>query len=469
MAGLTAVSTLVALVRNKLGAVMLGPQGIGIYSQGLTFLTFATTACTLGLGQGVVKHLAERDQGALGGITRSQIVRTALRLQIGIGLAAAVVVVALKHPLARLLFGDGAAWPYVVMLGAAIPLSLLLTNLGNFLQGFRRVRDFTLASALNALLGLAVFTVLLLRFGLQGVVLSLPLAAAGGCLVFWLVYRRPTPQEWSDPPAAGQAGSHVASLLLKFGAVVFLGGVLETLTALLLRTWIISSSGPELNGVYQAVVGLSGQYLGFFALFNNAYLYPRLSSLRGPAETTVEINNSLCSGLVLVVPLIAGIIIFRQELILALFTADFLPAADVLLWQALGDTLKVTSWFISASLLAQGRLRAFVGLSLVFSTVYLVSSFAFLERWGLTGLAAAHLLSYALHLGLVSAVQRRVIAFTLLPATLRVITPSAVMLMGVVCLPSDVPAHRATTLGFVVLWLLAVGGRRWLQAALARP
>src|SRR5207247_801416 len=299
MGGLTAVLTIVAFTRNKLAAVMLGPEGIGVYAQGMTLLTFATTLCTLGMGQGIIKHLAERQYGPLGGVTRTQIMRTALGVQLSIGLVVASVLVLLSKPLAQLLLGDAHARGYVVIVGAAVPLTLLFTNFGYFLQGFKKITEFSIASALNVVISLGVFIGLIWLFGLNGAVLSLLTGAAVGIAVFWLLFRTAASAHlgWNHSEIPKKNSQNVLTILLKYGTVVFVSGVLDTLSALLLRTWIINFRGTAVNGIYQAVVGLSGQYLGFFALFNNVYLYPKLSSLRSSAETSAEINGALRTGL----------------------------------------------------------------------------------------------------------------------------------------------------------------------------
>lgn len=469
MGGLTAVTTIVAFTRNKLAAVMLGPEGIGVYAQGVTLLTFATTLCTLGMGQGIIKHLAERQYEPLGGVTRTQIMRTALRVQLSVGLIVAGVVVALSKPLSHLLFGDVRSRGYVVIVGAAVPLTLLFTNFGYFLQGFKKITEFSIASAVNVVISLGVFLALIWLFGLNGAIVSLLFGAAVGIAVFWLLFQRAASAHVSrDHPMIEEKSSpHMLTVLLKYGTVVFVSGVLDTLSALLLRTWIINFRGAALNGIYQAVLGLSGQYLGFFALFNSAYLYPKLSSLQSPTETSTEINSALRTGLTLAVPLIAGIIIFRQQLILLLFTSEFLPAADVLMWQAVGDVLKITAWFISASLLPSGRLREFIGVSVIFSAVYIILSFSFLRKWNLTGLAVAYCVSYAFFIVLVTGVQIRLINLNFSTTTFVVILASGALLFGVVWLPNSTIFHYVMKVCLVTVWFFVLGGKRWVVSGLA--
>jgi polysaccharide transporter, PST family len=466
MGALTFITTITAFARNKLAAVVLGPEGIGIYAQGLAFLTFAATFCTLGMGQGIVKHLAERDRGLLGGISHAQIIRRSLQVQLGVASAVAALVIAFSKPLAGFLFGDKNAWNYVIVVGVTIPFTVLLSNFGYFLQGLKRVRAFTAASAINAVIGVVLFSVLILVLRLNGAILGLLTTTVVGVLVFWLTFLKTSASSESVAVNGEKRDqSQLTLTLLKYGGVVFVSGSLETLTALLLRTWIVNYSGAVQNGIYQAVIGLSGQYIGFFALFNNAYLYPRLSSLRSPVDSVAEMNYALRTGLLLAVPLIAGVIIFRHELILLLFTKAFLPASNVLVWQAIGDVLKITSWFIAASLLPRGRLREYLGLSIFFAALYLFLSFRFLQKWDLTGLALAYCLSYLIFILVLLAVQVKLISFKLSTNSMAVVLASGALLFGIVWLPNVAAIHYAVKVGLVVAWFFALEGPRWLASA----
>jgi O-antigen/teichoic acid export membrane protein len=461
LGGLTFVTTVAAFTRNKLAAVTLGPAGLGIYAQATTFLLFATTLCTMGMGQGIVKLLAERDDKPLDGIARNDIIRSALLLQLSLGLFAAFGVSIFARPLAQVLFSDSNARSYVIILGTAIPFLLLFSNLGYFLQGYRSVKDYTFASGLNAVIGLVVFLALLWWFRLNGAVASLLVGAVLSVFVFWWFFRK---QATDDSVTRGfdfPRGnfSVISTILLKYGTVVFIGGVLDTLSMLVLRTWIVNSQGAIENGIYQAVVGVSGQYIGFFTLLNNAYLYPKLSSLRSSGERSAEINHAVCVGLTLAVPLLAGIIIFRRQLVVLLFARSFLPAANIMMWQAFGDFFKITAWFVSASLLPTGRLRAYVTLTIAYTAFFLPLAFAFLLRWQLRGLVIAYCLSFAVYLIAVTIVQIRLLGLSFLPYTIRIFLSSTGVLICALWLPNVSAFDYVLKLTLLVVWLMIIISR----------
>jgi len=455
---LTLITTITAFGRNKLAAVYLGPTGIGIYAQGLTFLTFAATFCTLGMGQGIVKHLAEDEDPRM---SRSRIILTSLFVQLTVALAVTVLVVVSSTFVSESFLGGLGARKYAVLIGATIPFTVLLANLGYFLQGLKRLSDFVLASSINALLGLLLFVGLIIPLGLDGAILSLLVVTSVGVVILGLIFLRKPLQSTVERPAFTQTQqSQLTISLLKYGGAAFLSGVLETLSALLLRTWIINYRSVAANGIYQAVVGLSGQYIGLFVLFNNAYLYPKLSSLRSPVENTAEINAALRTGMMLAIPLIVTVIIFRRELILLLFTSEFLLASDVLVFQSVGDALKIIVWFIAASLLPQGRLREYLGLSAFFAIVYLTLSFTFLRIWDLVGLAIAYCLSYFVYGLVLLAVQAKLIRFRLEASSLSIIVASSVLTFAILWLPNESGSHYTIKVGLLAIWFFLMGGPR---------
>lgn len=55
--GVQALSILVALVRNKLVAVLLGPMGVGLLSLFNSTIRFIGDSTNLGIGTSAVKHI----------------------------------------------------------------------------------------------------------------------------------------------------------------------------------------------------------------------------------------------------------------------------------------------------------------------------------------------------------------------------------------------------------------------------
>ena len=453
----TAVTSATALVKNKFAAVMLGPEGIGILAQANVLITFAGIICTLGMGQGIVKHLAERTDSDLEGISPREILTTSASIQLAVLLSVVTLIVLFQSVVSELVFGQRGLNHYVLAAAAAIPATVASLNLGYFLQGNNLLTRFSIGSGVNAALSLAIFVALVLPLGLDGAVLSVAVSAFVSSFVFGLLSIGRLRAIWiRRVRSIGHMAkaSRVLRTLLLFGLVAFFGAALDSLNALILRSWIVNAAGPAENGMYQAVLSLSGQYIGFFTLFNATYLLPKMSGMNESDAIVQLTNSSLRLGFVFLTPVLAVFAIMRSEVILTLFTPAFLGASELIVWQVLGDFLKVASWFLTASLIPMGRLRGYAALVFAFSVINLPLSFGLLYSLGTVGITIAYFITYLLYFGLVIILQRRAIDFRFSYATLRMMASSAVTITALTFYPTS--SYPGYIVGAVVLFAWGV-------------
>jgi len=432
----TAITAVCAIVKNKLGAVLLGPEGIGIYAQAIVLITFGSTICSLGMAQGIVKHVAERRASAVDGISLADIISTSIIIQLTVSIFATAVLIAFRGSVGELLLGGFGKGEVIIVIALAIPVTVLFISFGNFLQGLGLVGRYSLGSILYVVAALAIFAVFVINDNLRGAVTSLLCSAAFGVLIMAFLLIRYFGLAWAARGTNFKVFSKpVAKILLTYGAVAFFASALETGNSVFLRSWIVNVLGPEQNGIYQAVLGLTGQYIGFFSLFNTAYLFPRMSSFDDIREVSIETNKALQLSMVFVTPLMAVLIMFRSQFILLLFTPAFIAASSVLVWQVLGDFVKITSWSVTASLLPRGKLRHYVLISIIYTLLNVVLSIGLLYKWQIEGVAIAYLLTYVLYLGIVISIQRKAVELRFFSRTLRLVVASGITLITVAVIP----------------------------------
>ena len=406
------------------------------------------------MGQGIVKHLAERQEADIDRITRREILTTSLLLQLTLGIVVIGGILLFQTLIANWVFGEIQANNYVIVAALSVPLMLLFINFGYFLQGTSQVTKFSLASVVNVIAGLLVFVWLIRFYGLDGAILSLLTSAFISIVIFGWFSRKKLVEIWQEREnnLTEIFSSRVAKILMLYGIVTFISGFLETSSALILRSWIINISGAAENGIYQAVVSLSGQYIGFFTLFNTTYLFPKMSNLRDGKEIVIETNKALQLGAVCLTPMLVVILIFKEQIILLLFTPAFLTASGILIWQVLGDFIKISSWSISASLLPTGKLREYVILSVFYSGLSLILSITFLYRWQTVGLAIAHFWTYVVFFVLVVAIQKRVLGLKFSALTIRLLAFSAFMLLFMAFFPNKTVFDYILKIIILLIW-----------------
>ena len=57
---------------------------------------------------------------------------------------------------------------------------------------------------------------------------------------------------------------------------------------------------------------------------------------------------------------------FQKEIVSLLFSSDFLPMLDLMLWQLVGDVIKIGSWIVSFMMISKAMTREFIIIEAIF-------------------------------------------------------------------------------------------------------
>ena len=457
------------LVRVKIVAVLLLPYGVGITSQVANLINTVTVILFLGLGPGVAKFLAShREAGDEAAAAR--VVTTSTAVLLVTALAGLVIGFALAVPLAGWALQDASLVALVLIGLIGVPCSVFY-NLGRaFLQGHKAVRAIAVANVASAVLSFATVVPLVYWLGVRGAVINISLTwalNAGFYWVFWLrgdggrLFRR-NAFDW-----------RVLRELVRYGAASLAVGAATSLALLSVRSLIISQSGAEQNGLYQAVYGLSVQYMtlvtGAMATYSFAHISGIASRLERDAasrgELEREINNNVRLVLLVIVPVLAGVVLLRKVGLIVFYSQAFLPAAPLFPLQALGDLFLACAWAFGLALLPLGRVGPWLLINLSAPLVLLSGSASLLPHIGLPGVVTAYATGQALQAALSWWYLRRVTGFRLARQNQRLLGVSVVaMAVLVVFSKGDLGGYLVSGT-FLVLWVLLAPTREELRHA----
>jgi PST family polysaccharide transporter len=353
------------------------------------------------------------------------------------------------------------------------------------LQGLRRIGDLARANVFGALASSLVTVLIYFAWGQAGIIPALIVAAflslAGS---YWFARRvevAPVTINWSQ---TWRGFRRLVGLGLAFmwGAVLIAG--LDMFT----RSLIARKFGVEAAGIYQAAWALSGVFANFVLSAMATDFYPRLTaSIHDKPLAVRTVNEQTEIGVLLALPGLLGALAFAPLVIKLLYTPQFLPAADLLIWMALGVFGRVISWPLGFVQLAMGSSRWFAATETIYVVIQALLTFWLVERCGIIGAAYAFAATYGLYIAAMLSVTHMLIGFSwsnearklILVATLFVIAGLALRLVasdavslvagGVLAVASALFSLRALAwrLGEdnrLVKWLLLVPGCRRLVA-----
>lgn len=399
--------------RTKVLALELEPSGLGLYGQILTLLTAMTAASGLGLGLGTTRVVAEcRTRGDREGLKKALEVSVAVPLALSAGLA--LLLMGSAWLVAPLLLDDGRAL-LIVFTALALPLVAMQGPLLHALQGFRDVAGVQGANLTFGVTLTAASITGAVLFGLDGAVLALAVGNLGYAGA--LAWRFRGHLRSSRIALALRAGLRRERLrepvvrgMLAIGFASLFVGVGSNLADLAVRTVLLREDGAAPAGNFTALQLISVQLFGVIVGSITFLSFTSITEAHASddrAGVRRVLDDSLRLALLLVLPVIVVLGLFREDVVRLFLSAGFGDAADLLPLQLVGDSLRTVAYVLGVALVPVGLTRLWVGIAALAVCAYLGVALLLVPALGLEGAVAAYVIEWGVAAVLTVAVLLR--------------------------------------------------------------
>ena len=395
MGGAQLVTLGAGFLRAKIIALVIGPAGVGLVGVLTAFNSNLSSFAGWGLGTTGVRSISsasEEDRPCKIAAVRKFGARLAW-----LGLLAALL---LFWPVGILTFNSTQYHLELFIAGLAVPLLIATSAWSSMLQAAGQIKSLAKIQSISALAGLALGLPLIYYFGLLGIAASLLLAAVAPALLTWNSARLILPS--SEKPASDRD----IRQLLKLGGAIMLAGVIGQLSAYAVRIILIQSHGLEGAGYYQAAFAIAGSLPGFVFTAMGTDFFPRIASVKTEAEAQELCEKQIQAGLLLALPLIAGLLTLGQECIHLLYAQGFEQATPLLSWMVWGVFLRLLSWPMGYWLLARGSARTVVAVEFASSILAALLPLLLVPSFGIVGAAIGFFIGYIVYTGTMLVVSR---------------------------------------------------------------
>ena len=398
--GVQGLNIVVSLVRNKLIAVLLGPNGMGLASLFNTTVNFISQATNFGISFSAVKHVSELfergDEAAIAHFVK--VVRAWALLTALIGMLVCVVVGPL---LSDYTFAWGDHTLHFILLAPAVGLMAITGGEMAILKGARQLRSLAVIQIFNVLAALVISIPIYYFYNQTGIVPVIVLMALTSMLLTIRHSYRLYPLQLSG--ANGILGEGMA--MVRLGVAFVVAGVLGSGAEMLIRSYLNVVSGDlDVVGLYNAGFMLTITYAGMvFSAMETDY-FPRLSSVNSDvAATNLTVNRQIEVSLLIVSPMLAALIIGLPILIPLLFSSKFLPMVGMAQVSVFAMYIKAVSLPVSYLTLAKGDSVGYMVLEAIYDVLLVLLIIFGYGQWGLLGTGVALSLSYVFDILLVGA------------------------------------------------------------------
>jgi len=449
----SAVSLLASLLANKVYAVLVGPDGLGLLGLLQGLLGLSGIVAGMGLSAGLVRVGSPliANNNALGIAALRRAAWQIYALFAGIF---AVMMVLFHRPIADIFLANNPNW---MVFGVVIALLFSLAagvQIGS-LNAYQRVGALARVTALSSVTGAAIGIVAVWIFGAD----ALPIALISSPIAQWLFSRLFVNK--MALPAGSPTREQIQQArveLLRFGLPYTASQLVGSAVQIGLPFLVLYELNQTSVGYYKAAVLFSSAYIGF--LFNalGQDFYPRLSALKDqPDQFRAALDIQQRFVILLGSPLVTLSFALAPLLASLVFSKDFLPTVEILRWQLLGDLFKFMSWTLGFAVLAGSSSLMYFSVELIGGLLLLGLSWWGVRVYGLEGLGIGFMFTYIAYLGVLVLVLKRERGWQ--PALGNV--GLFLLAVGVVVLVKFAPAPFNFWLA--LLWTFGCGVLLWKQ------
>lgn len=377
------------VISAKMIAVFVGPAGMAFLGNFRNFSASLEAITTMGFNQGVVKYVAENknDKQKLAKATS-----TIFIFMLGVVLLVTVGLLVFRRDLNRYVFDDGFSFEFLfVVLAFAFPLQVLNGFFIAVINGLERYKSVIKINIIGNVLGFLLTIVCLYFWQLNGALLALIVAPAltGICSYGWVRRDLIVELKYWD--------SSFLKSLFSYSVMAVFSAVLSPLTFFYIRTHLMETQGVIEAGYWEALLRISGFYMLFIVTFVSVYFLPKLSI----ADSSKSIQKLIKEYLTRVLPFFGlGLLVFyflRSWLIALLLDTSFLPLAEMVQWQLIGDFLKAFSMIYGILFYAKRLVVPFMITEALSYIVFYGCSLFLTESYGVVGVPIAHCITYLLY------------------------------------------------------------------------
>ncbi len=415
----------------------------------MVFMNLLVALSPFGANVGVVRYLSVYNAKDMKGEISKVIFTSSFSVMLFFMFFSMIIIVLSKWLAGRVL-GNDEFRNYIIICALGLPFVAGVGLLRSFVQGLKAIRIYAFMGIVSSWVGLLLVVPLVILFNLGGAVYHILIFSVVNLVIAYMFYRRLKKMYALGTWNYSLLDRSILGELVKFGLASLVNGAANSLGIFLVRGWIIAYLGAFQNGLYQAVYGISNQ---FFTLTIGAllvYTLPRLSELGSGEEVTTELNRILKLVFMLMTPTICVILLFKYQLIWALYSRRFQEAAPLFELQMAGDFFKAIAWPLGVSFLALKFLRAFMFLGILWGALFAGISLLGIHHWNIQGVMFGYFASMALLTFFVYFFLKREINFRLERGALGHFCLSAALVGHVMLYPARTP------LFFALLGLLSI-------------
>lgn len=399
--GVQGITVLIGVVRNKILAMLLGTNGMGLMSLLNSAVSFISQSTNFGISFSAVRNISEQyDKDDPQGVAHSiAVVRAWTLMAAVVGMAVCVVAGPLLNAFS---FSWGDHTLHFVLLSPAVGLLAVTGGETAILKATRRLGELAKAQVAAVALVLVVTVPLIWCFNYRAIVpliVATALVSASLTVAYsWRIY------PLSLTTTIGEAARGVRRLraLLSEGrGMVRLGVAFVGATAfisgaeMVIRALLNVEADLDMVGLYNAGYMITITYAGMVFTAMETDYYPRLSAVNHDMAAVRDVaNKQIEVSLLILSPMLATLILVLPLALPLLFSSTFMPSVGMAQAAVMAMYLKAVSLPVAYITLSKSDSIAYLVLEGFYAVMLVVCVMAGFRLGGLVGTGIGITASY---------------------------------------------------------------------------
>lgn len=446
--GVQVFNIIISIVRSKAIAVLLGPSGMGIAGLLTSTIGVIASVTNFGLGSSAVRDVAAAHSS--GDTERMSVVTTVFRKWVWVtGTLGAIVTLIASPWLSELTFGNRNYTLAFIMLSVTLLINQLTSGQNVLLQGTRKLKYLAAANMIGSTVSLVVTLPIYYLYGMNGIVPAIVIMSLLTLVVsFYFANKLNIPKALVTTKIIISEGKG----MLRLGFMLSLSGLIAVFGAYLLRIYISNTGTIEDVGLYSAGFAIIGTYVGLIFSAMGSDFYPRLASIaKDNEQANALINQQAEIALLILGPILIAFILFIQWIVILLYSQQFTPINDMIIWAALGMFFKAGSWPIGFQFLANGASKLYFWSELVTNVYLLIFNILGYYFFGLEGLGISFLATYIIYFFQVYYISNKLYSFKYNSGFLKIMFFGITLGVVSLFLTKYVVSFWSYTIGIIIL------------------
>ncbi len=383
--GLQVFNILIALIRAKMIAILLGPEGVGLsglYQNAMGMITFIAS---LGLNNSGIKYISESKNE--GDSSQAKSILTFRILIFLTGILGSFLSYIFARQISYFTFNSFDNTIYIEILSLTVLLNQTVMGFSTIFIGKQELRKTAYFNIVSGIGGVIISYFFFSEFGLKGVVYSLLFVSVFNYLV--IIWFSKELMLKTNLFQLKIKDLYKASMdVIKLGFWINTSGIVSVFSVYYCRVFILEKGGGIEVGLYGAAIVIVQNYTAMFfnALTND--FYPKLCSLNKDQEAQNHLtNNQWEVNMYILAPLIMLFFLFSKVFIYVIYSEEFYKINDFLIVAMLSMFIKAISEPLRYLLLSKDKKYQFFFAELIYNVFLVASTILGYMQLGLLGVS----------------------------------------------------------------------------------